>query len=212
VPDHLIVIRAGATDYDLQGRIRGTLDMPLSAEGSAAATRAAERLAADRPTAIYASADEAATETARIVGAACDIKLKHAAHLGNVDMGLWQGRLVEEIRDTQPRLHRQWQDNPWSVAPPEGELLEEACERVEATLEKIFKRHPSGTVAVVVPRPLDAIVSWLVSGRSMADLWTCDASADLVTVLPVAAQWHTKAAFASAGRGDPAPSLPFVSR
>ena len=113
MPDHLIVIRAGATDYDLQERIRGTLDMPLSMEGVAAATRAGERLAADPPTAIYASADETAEETARIIGSACGIKPKHLPNLGNVDMGLWQGRLVEEIRDTQPRLNRQWQDNPW---------------------------------------------------------------------------------------------------
>jgi probable phosphoglycerate mutase len=215
VPDHLIVIRAGATDYDLQERIRGTLDMPLSMEGVAAATRAGERLAADPPTAIYASADETAEETARIIGSACGIKPKHLPNLGNVDMGLWQGRLVEEIRDTQPRLHRQWQDNPWSVAPPEGELLEDACERVEAAIEKIFKRHPAGTVAMVVPRPLDAIVTWLVSGRSMGDLWRFDAAADLVDVLPVAAQWQPPrpgTAVTPANQLESAPSQPFVSR
>jgi probable phosphoglycerate mutase len=215
VPDHLIVIRAGATDYDLQERIRGTLDMPLSMEGVAAATRASERLAADPPTAIYASADETAEETARIIGSACGIKPKHLPNLGNVDMGLWQGRLVEEIRDTQPRLHRQWQDNPWSVAPPEGELLEDACERVEAAIEKIFKRHPAGTVAMVVPRPLDAIVTWLVSGRSMGDLWRFDAAADLVDVLPVAAQWQPPrpgTAVTPANQLESAPPQPFVSR
>ena len=215
MPDHLIVIRAGATDYDLQERIRGTLDMPLSMEGVAAATRAGERLAADPPTAIYASADETAEETARIIGSACGIKPKHLPNLGNVDMGLWQGRLVEEIRDTQPRLNRQWQDNPWSVAPPEGELLEEACERVEAAIEKIFKRHPGGTVAVVVPRPLDAIVTWLVSGRSMGDLWRFDAAADLVDVLPVAAQWQPPrpgTVVTPANQLESAPSQPFVSR
>ena len=215
MPDHLIVIRAGATDYDLQERIRGTLDMPLSMEGVAAATRAGERLAADPPTAIYASADEAAEETAWIIGSACGIKPKHLPNLGNVDMGLWQGRLVEEIRDTQPRLNRQWQDNPWSVAPPEGELLEDACERVEAAIEKIFKRHPGGTVAMVVPRPLDAIVTWLVSGRSMGDLWRFDAAADLVDVLPVAAQWQPPrpgTAVTPANQLESAPSQPFVSR
>ena len=215
MPDHLIVIRAGATDYDLQERIRGTLDMPLSMEGVAAATRAGERLAADPPTAIYASADETAEETARIIGSACGIKPKHLPNLGNVDMGLWQGRLVEEIRDTQPRLNRQWQDNPWSVAPPEGELLEEACERVEAAIEKIFKRHPGGTVAVVIPRPLDAIVTWLVSGRSMGDLWRFDAAADLVDVLPVAAQWQPPrpgTVVTPANQLESAPSQPFVSR
>jgi probable phosphoglycerate mutase len=215
VPDHLIVIRAGATDYDLQERIRGTLDMPLSMEGVAAATLAGERLAADPPTAIYASADETAEETARIIGSACGIKPKHLPNLGNVDMGLWQGRLVEEIRDTQPRLNRQWQDNPWSVAPPEGELLEDACERVEAAIEKIFKRHPAGTVAMVVPRPLDAIVTWLVSGRSMGDLWRFDAAADLVDVLPVAAQWQPPrpgTAVTPANQLESAPPQPFVSR
>ena len=215
MPDHLIVIRAGATDYDLQERIRGTLDMPLSMEGVAAATRAGERLAADPPTAIYASADETAEETARIIGSACGIKPKHLPNLGNVDMGLWQGRLVEEIRDTQPRLNRQWQDNPWSVAPPEGELLEDACERVEAAIEKIFKRHPGGTVAMVVPRPLDAIVTWLVSGRSMGDLWRFDAAADLVDVLPVAAQWQPPrpgTVVTPANQLESAPSQPFVSR
>ena len=215
MPDHLIVIRAGATDYDLQERIRGTLDMPLSMEGVAAATRASERLAADPPTAIYASADETAEETARIIGSACGIKPKHLPNLGNVDMGLWQGRLVEEIRDTQPRLNRQWQDNPWSVAPPEGELLEDACERVEAAIEKIFKRHPAGTVAMVVPRPLDAIVTWLVSGRSMGDLWRFDAAADLVDVLPVAAQWQPPrpgTAVTPANQLESAPPQPFVSR
>ncbi len=215
MPDHLIVIRAGATDYDLEERIRGTLDMPLSAAGAAAATRAGEMLAKAPPAMLYASADEAAEETARIVGVACDLRPKSLPTLGNIDMGLWQGRLAEEIRDTQPRLHRQWQDNPWAVAPPEGELLEEACERVEAALEKIFKRHPAGTVAVVVPRPLDAIVTWLVSGRSMGDLWRFDADVDLVDVLPVAAQWQPArpgTAIAPADRAEQAASQPFVSR
>lgn len=190
MPDHLLVIRSGATDYDLQGRIRGTLDMPLAAEGIAAVTRAATQLAADAPAALYTAGSACAIETGRIVGLACGLKPRRVANLGNLDLGLWQGRLVEEIRETQPRLRRQWQDNPWSVAPPEGELLEDACERVEAAIEKLFKRHPSGRVALVVPQPLDAIVCWLVSGRSMGDLWSFDPEADLVAELPVAAQWQ----------------------
>lgn len=215
MPDHLIVIRAGATDYDLEQRIRGTLDMRLAAAGHAAASRAGAAMAEDPPAVLYASTDGAAEATARIVAAACGLKPRPLATLANVDMGLWQGRLVEEIRDTQPRLHRQWQDNPWSVAPPEGELLEEACERVEATLERIFKRHPAGRVAVVVPRPLDAVVTWLVSGRSMGDLWRFDADAELADVLPVAAQWRPPrpgAAVPSADRLTPTDSQPVVSR
>lgn len=215
VPDHLIVIRSGATDYDLQGRIRGSLDLPLAAAGEAAAARAGARLASDPPAAIYASADEAASATAQIVGRACGIRPRELRGLTNIDMGLWQGRLVEEIHDTQPRLHRQWQDNPWSVAPPEGELLEEACERVEAALERVFKRHASGTIAMVVPRPLDAIVAWLVSGRSMGDLWQFEPEADLIDLIPVAAQWQPPrpgAPILPPRSGRSAPQPPLVPR
>jgi broad specificity phosphatase PhoE len=185
----LIVIRSGATDYDRQGRIRGTLDIPLCDEGRADAARAAELLAAAAPDALYMSGSACAIETSRIVGAACGLRPQRLANLHNLDQGLWQGMLVDEIRRKQPRLHRQWQDNPWAVAPPEGELLEEACERVETALEKLVRRHPSGRVAVVVPQPHDRIVRWLVSGESMGDLWHIDVERPPVDVLPVAAQW-----------------------
>ena len=170
MPDHLIVIRSGATDYDRQGRIRGTLDIPLCDAGRADAARAADLLAAAMPDALYSSGSACSIETSRIVGAACGLRPQRLANLHNLDQGLWQGMLVDEIRRKQPRLHRQWQDNPWAVAPPEGELLEEACERVETALEKLVRRHPSGRVAVVVPQPLDRVVRWLVSGESMGDL------------------------------------------
>jgi broad specificity phosphatase PhoE len=191
MPDHLIVIRSGATDYDLQGRIRGTLDIPLCDAGRAEAARAAAAVAAAPPEALYTSAAACAVETARIVAAACGgLRTRRVADLHNLDQGLWQGMLVDEIRRKQPRLHRQWQDNPWAVAPPQGELLEEACERVEAALEKIIRRHPAGRVALVVPQPLDRIVRWLVSGESMGDLWQHDAERPPLEVLPVAAQWQ----------------------
>ena len=193
MPDHLIVIRSGATDYDLQGRIRGTLGIPLAAEGAAAASRAGLKLAEAPPAAIYASEDESAEETARIIGVACDRKPKSISGLGNIDMGLWQGRLIDEIRDTQPRLHRQWQDNPWAVSPPEGELLEDACGRVEAVLERMLRRHPTGRIALVAPAPLDQIVRWLTAGQSLGDLWGRGPAESAIVHVALASQWKRPA-------------------
>ena len=190
MPDHLIVIRAGSSAYEAQGRIRGTLAMPLSDTGAAEARGAAALVAASPPAALYASGDACAAETARLVGAACGLRPRRAANLGNLDQGLWQGMLVDEIRAKQPRLYRQWQDNPWAVAPPEGELLEEACLRVEAALETLARRHPTGRVALVVPPPLDQIVRWIVSGESMGDLWGGEPERPPVAEFPLAAQWR----------------------
>lgn len=190
MPDHVVLIRAGASDYEEQGRIRGTLVMPLSQSGREDAARSAVALGGHPPDVIYASTDSCAEETARIVGAAHGLRPKRIANLENLDQGLWQGMLVDEIRSKQPRLYRQWRDNPWSVAPPEGELLEEACLRVEAALETIVRRHPRGRVAVIVPQPLDHIMRWIVSAGSLGDLWGDSSDRPSVEELPLAVQWR----------------------
>ena len=200
MPDHLILIRAGITDYDLQERIRGTLDLPLCSAGVSEAENAAALLATASPAALYAADSQCATETARIFGRACDLRPRRVAGFANLNMGLWQGMLVDDIRRKQPRLHRQWQDNPWAVAPPEGELLENACVRVEHALEKILRRHPAGRIALVVPHPLDRVVRWIVSGRSMGDLWSLESEHDPVSELPVAAQWLSRRGSLEGGR------------
>jgi len=202
MPDSLIVIRAGATDFELQGRIRGAVDIPLCPAGVAEAEHAATLLTGSPAVAIYTAEERCSVETGHIVGGVVGLKPRAMPQLHNLDQGLWQGLLVEDIRRKQPRLYRQWQDNPWAVAPPDGELLEEACDRVEGALEKILRRHARGRVVLVVPGPLDRIVRWIVAGESMGDLWARDPNDVAVVEIPVAAQWLAKS---GADRRQPAP-------
>jgi broad specificity phosphatase PhoE len=191
MPDHLIVIRSASTDLELQGRVRGSLDIPASAEGLADAEAIADRLTASAPDVIYAAPTACGLATARVIGGRFGIAPKPLDRLVNLDLGLWQGRLVDELRRLQPTVHRQWQDDPWSIAPPEGESLDEARGRVEQALGRICKRHPRGRVAVVVPFPLDSLIRWLVAGEPLGDLWERDPEREPMVELPMAAQWQT---------------------
>ena len=139
MPDHLIVIRSADTDYETQGRVRGSLDIPPCSAGLAEANAVAKRLAQSPPVALYAAPTACAAEAARIIGGRCGLAVKEIDLLANIDLGLWQGKLVEEIRRLQPRVHRQWQDDPWSIVPPEGEILDEARGRVEQALDRMAR-------------------------------------------------------------------------
>jgi len=189
--DTLVVIRSGATDYEVQGRIRGTLEVPLCEQGIDEAEQMARLVASSSPDVLITSADAAAHETARIIGRRLAATPKILSGLANLELGRWQGPLADEIRRRQPRLHRQWQVNPWTVSPPEGEPLDGACRRLESTLERFFRRTQGQRVALVLPDPLDRIVRWLAMGLPVGDLWRRDARASGVTVVPLAGQWGT---------------------
>lgn len=200
--DFLLLIRSGKTSYDQEGRIKGTLDLPLSPSGMEEARSFADRagrmldplltgvsFASNQIRRLFTSPARCARETAEIVGRRLGLKPQPCPGLGNLDHGLWQGLRVDEIEARQPRLHRQWLENPWSVAPPQGELLDECCDRVAATLERIAKRHGQGGIAVVVPEPLERVIRWVVAGEPVGDLWRPVEGEEGVRLLLLAEQW-----------------------
>ena len=115
---------------------------------------------------IYSSPCQSAWQTASAIGEALDVKVKKVDSWQNVDHGLWQGMLVDDIRRKHPKVFRQWQEQPENICPPEGETLGDALQRARAALEKLIRKQKSGAVALVVPEPLAGIVrSLLVQGQ-----------------------------------------------
>ena len=160
----ILLIRSGSTEFDAQGRIQGTLDVPLCEEGRRQAQATAEELVA-RPTpidALYAGPGLSAQQTAEIVGDRLDLKHKTLKKLHNLDQGLWQGLLFDEVKSKQPKVYRQWQDRPDTVCPPEGETVKEATVRLKEALAKLTKKHKDDTIALVLSQPLaDVMRSFL---------------------------------------------------
>jgi phosphoserine phosphatase len=180
-----ILVRPGTTDYDLQSRIQGILDIPLCEAGKKEAASTAEALRPYSPKALYCAPCSSAEETAYLVGAALGLKPKSLERLQNVNMGLWQGQLVDEVRHKQPKVYKQWQEHPEGVHPPEGEMLTDVLKRMEEALEKLVKKHREGAVVVVVPEPLATLIQHRLTGKKMGDLWRAANGCGRVEVLQV---------------------------
>ena len=101
----ILLIRSGVTEFDSQGRIQGTLDVPLCDEGRRQAETTAQELAsrASSVAALYAGPCLSAQQTAEILGDRLNLKLKTIKSLHNLDQGLWQGMLFEDVKAKQPR-------------------------------------------------------------------------------------------------------------
>jgi len=74
-------------------------------------------------------------------------------------------------------VYRQWQEQPETVCPPQGETLCSAKQRVQTVLAKLLKKHKPGTVlALVVPEPLASVVRHVLRHDEWGDLWRCAGS------------------------------------
>ncbi|MHC4398588.1 MAG: histidine phosphatase family protein [Planctomycetota bacterium] len=167
----IILIRPGSTDYDRQGRIQGTLDVPLNEQGSAEVTRLIEDLRDVKLEAVYAPAGQPALATAEAIAEAFDVKCRKLDRMHNLDHGLWQGMLIDDVRLRQPKVYRQWQERPQCICPPEGEMLDHAAQRVRTAMSKLLKRHKNGVIGLVVPEPLASLVRRLFNHGELGNLW-----------------------------------------
>jgi broad specificity phosphatase PhoE len=167
----IVLIRPGSTDYDVQQRIQGSLDIPLNEQGVAEASRTAELIRDKGIEVIYAPVSQPAMQTAEIIKTALSIKLKKLSRLENHNQGLWQGMLVEDVHHKQPKVYRQWQEQPENVCPPEGEMLGEADDRVRTAVTKLLKRHKEGAIGLVLSEPLLSLARRFIVHGELGDLW-----------------------------------------
>ncbi len=169
----LLVLRAGRSAWDTDGRIVGDSDLPMSDDGRAEIAREIDELPDDGLSVILAAPDEASQQTARLLRNGSGVKVKTLAGLAEVDLGLWEGVLEGDLQERFPSIYKQWLIDPSSVQAPEGEAFGQAQDRVLSelarALEKVKGQDPS--IGVVV-RPVAAgIIRCFLEGRPVSELW-----------------------------------------
>jgi probable phosphoglycerate mutase len=170
----IVLIPPGSSDYEEQRRIQGVLDVPLSQQGADEVARMGRELQELGIEALYCSPCEPARQTAEFIATTLGVKVKKLENMQNVDHGLWQGLLIDEVKRKQPKVYRQRQEQPESVCPPGGEKLADATKRVRAALGRLLKKHKKGVIGLVVPEPLASLVRAELVRCQLGDLWQAD--------------------------------------
>ncbi len=181
----IVLLQPGSTDFDEDGRIKGSLDLPLSLNGAGQAALAAQQLADEPIEAIYTSPNQSAIQTAEGIAENRKVRVRRLEKLRNLNHGLWHGKLIEEVKQNQPRLYRQGQENPAAFCPPEGESVASARQRAQAVVAKLTKKHKSGTVALIIPEPLLSVVRGLLKADELGDVWKAEQDCGAWTLIEI---------------------------
>ena len=114
----------------------------------------------------------AAIETAQIAAAAAGGKAKAVAELGDPDLGVLEGLTSQEFSDRFSKRYKQWQEDPLSLTPPEGEPLVDARARLFGAISRLARRARQKEIGIVLhPVALGLLRCWLAE-RPAADLWS----------------------------------------
>lgn len=148
-PTRVIAIRHGETAWNVDTRIQGQLDIPLSATGRWQAERLGNALKGEPITAIYASDLLRAWETAQYVSRATGIKVTKEEALRERGFGDFEGKTFAEIETLLPEQSMRWRKRDPEFSPVGGESLIALRERVVNAAEMLAARHPGELIAMV---------------------------------------------------------------
>ena len=148
-PTRIIAIRHGETSWNVDTRIQGQLNIPLSATGRWQAGRLAEVLRDEPVAAIYASDLARAWETAQYLGRARGIEVTKEEALRERGFGDFEGKTFAEIETLLPEQSMRWRKRDPEFSPAGGESLLALRGRVVEAAQRLAARHPGELIALV---------------------------------------------------------------
>jgi probable phosphoglycerate mutase len=150
----IIIWRHGRTEWNVVARFQGQADVPLDEVGYAQAARAADVLAAYRPTGLYSSDLSRSYQTAAILAERTGLEITTDKRLREIHVGSWEGLVGKEIRAANPDLaHRLWAGEDVRRSPT-GESPSEVAERMAEALTEIAGAAEDHSTVVVVSHGL----------------------------------------------------------
>ena len=145
----VLAIRHGETDWNVERRIQGQLDVPLNATGRWQVDRLALAVADEGIAAVYASDLLRAFETAQAVARGSGQAIVTDVGLRERGFGAFEGLSYAEISQRWPEQSQRWRRRDPEFGAPGGETLNQFYARSVATAARLAALHPGQTIALV---------------------------------------------------------------
>lgn len=167
----LIFLRHGLSVTNKEHRFCGQMDAPLSDIGMIQAEAAGkyirENLKIDK---IYSSDLTRAYDTVKPAADALKMEITTRSDLREVDVGKWQGRLVEAVKQEEPEAYEYYKENPGLSQFPGGESYKMMQERALKAIEEIVKENDGKTVLIATHGGIIRVLTCAWTGKSIEEV------------------------------------------
>lgn len=166
-----IIVRHGYSEGNKEKKFSGQMDVALDSVGKLQAESTAkyisENFDVDK---IYSSDLLRAYETALPIEAALGINITKCFGLREIDVGKWQGMLIEDVKKQFPESFELYRKNPGCAKFDGGESYAELMMRAKLAFEKIADENEGKTVVVVTHGGVIRTLRAAWSGLGLEDI------------------------------------------
>jgi probable phosphoglycerate mutase len=144
-----IVVRHGETRWNVEMRVQGQQNSPLTEEGLAQAEAIARRLAKEHFDVLVSSDLGRALQTAQPIARLCGLPVALDSRLRERDFGEGEGLTYDEIDRRWPEVFSRTRETDPDAVIRGGETRRQFHERVHHAFEALVRQHEGRRVAVV---------------------------------------------------------------
>lgn len=144
-----IFVRHGETAWNLENRMQGHRDSPLTEKGLLQAEALADLLSRERPDVLYSSDLGRAWQTAVPIAAKTGLEPVGAAAWRERNLGIFEGIEITALPATFPADWAAFMTWDPAYRVPNGESSSDLHDRIRAAADELGRRHPGKRVAVV---------------------------------------------------------------
>ena len=145
----IILVRHGETAWNVEERMQGQLDSPLTKLGMAQTQAVAKRLQQETFTTLYSSDLGRAYQTAAAIAALTGHAIQTDERLREKHFGIIQGLRSTEIQSTYPGIYAERGMHSPDYVVPGGESTRQVLTRSWAALHEWAVRHPGERIVAV---------------------------------------------------------------
>lgn len=167
------LVRHGVTEWNLQKRFQGHLDVPLNREGMAQAEAVGKWLEGlpVRFTALYSSDLTRAMQTAEAISRWLNLTVEPVVTLREIHCGEWQGLSVDEVNARYPGQLDEWYEKVDSYKLPGGESIPDVQARIFAFYEGIVQKHAGEAIVIVSHGAALTALQTAIHDLDLLDTW-----------------------------------------
>lgn len=145
----LYVVRHGETEFNVQKRMQGRLDSPLSPKGIQNAMALSRHLAHIEFDKIYSSPSQRAYRTAELIRGTRTTEIFTENDLREMNLADWEGKTREELERLYPVEYDIFWHSPQLYKPKKGDGFQQVQDRAIGLLNKLIADNATGNLLLV---------------------------------------------------------------